>query len=519
MEERVVLTFDIGTQSMRGMFVDSKGNILDFEQIRYEKPYFSVNPGWAEQSADFYYHTLCKISATLIGRSPELSARTMAVTLTTVRDTVVCLDKEGKPLRDAILWLDKREAENVKPLPKYMVAVFRAAGVLETVLMQQKQSVCNWIMDKEPDVWAKTDKYVMLSSYLNFRLTGELKDTDSNQVGHVPFDYKNRRWMKERGLTRCMYDVPAEKLCPLIKSGEEIGRITGKASKDSAIPEGLPLIATGSDKACETLGLSVTDKDKAALSFGTTATVHFATDRYFEPVRFVPCYPAVPKHLFNPEVQIYRGYWMLSWFKKEFAAKECEEADRTGVSAESLLNKHLREIPAGSEGLILQPYWTPGVVNPSAKGAIIGFSDVHTRAHVYRAIIEGIGFGLMDGMYSMEKRGKQKIKTVFVAGGGSQSEEICQITANMFGLPVKRIQTHEAAGLGSAMVAFVAKGVYADYGEATKNMVRVRDTFLPDEKEHRLYEELYRNVYCGLYGRLEPLYKKIKKIISARRYR
>ena len=210
---------------------------------------------------------------------------------------------------------------------------------------------------------------------------------------------------------------------------------------------------------------------------------------------------------------------MLSWFKKEFAAKECEEADRTGVSAESLLNKHLREIPAGSEGFILQPYWTPGVVNPSAKGAIIGFSDVHTRAHVYRAIIEGIGFGLMDGMYSMEKRGKQKIKTVFVAGGGSQSEEICQITANMFGLPVKRIQTHEAAGLGSAMVAFVAKGVYADYGEATKNMVRVRDTFLPDEKEHRLYEELYRNVYCGLYGRLEPLYKKIKKIISARRYR
>ena len=205
---------------------------------------------------------------------------------------------------------------------------------------------------------------------------------------------------------------------------------------------------------------------------------------------------------------------MLSWFKKEFAAKECEQAKREGVSAESLLNKHLCEVPAGCDGLILQPYWSPGIVNPNAKGAIIGFSDCHTRAHLYRAIIEGINYGLMDSMYAMQKRSGQKITEIFIGGGGSQSEEICQITSSMFGLPVKRIQTHEVSGLGSSIVAFVAKGIYKDYDEALANMVRVKDTFYPDFEEHELYMELYKDVYCQVYNKLEPLYKRLKRLLK-----
>lgn len=514
MSKELVLTFDIGTQSMRGLFVDKDGNIVDFEQIKYEKPYFSLNAGWAEQKPNFYYDILCEIGRKLSTRRPELMKEVIAVTMTTVRDTVLCLDDKNEPLRDIILWLDKREAEHLPPLPKAKSLAFKAVGMGDTVLMQQRQSVCNWIMDKEPEIWHKTAKFVMLPTYLNYKLTGNLKDSAANQIGHVPFDYKNKKWMTERGLTRCLYDVPNEKLCELVKSGDTIGYITKNMSEISGIPDGLPLIATGSDKACETLGLSVTTKKKAALSFGTTATIQFTTKDYFEPLPFAPSYPAVPNDMYNAEVQIYRGYWMISWFKKEFAAKEVEQAKMEGTSAEALLNKRLKEVPAGSDGLMLQPYWSPGVITPNARGAIIGFSDVHTRVHIYRAIIEGIGYGLMDGLYSMEKRGKQKIEELYVGGGGSQSDEICQITANMFGLPVKRIQTHEACGLGASMVAFIAKGIYKDYDEAIKNMVRVKDTFIPDEKEHEIYQRLYKEIYCDIYNRLEPLYKKIKILTS-----
>ncbi|MEG1520773.1 MAG: FGGY-family carbohydrate kinase, partial [Clostridia bacterium] len=278
------------------------------------------------------------------------------------------------------------------------------------------------------------------------------------------------------------------------------------------LPKGLPLIVTGSDKSCETLGLSVHKKNQASLSFGTTATVQFATADYFEPMPFVPSYPSVVHGMYNPEIQIYRGYWMLSWFKKEFAAKEVEQAKELGISAEELLNKRLQEVPAGCDGLVLQPFWGPGVSNPNARGSIIGFSDVHTRIHIYRAIIEGIGFALIDGMKNMEKRGKQKITEIYVGGGGSQSDEICQITANMFGLTVKRIQTHEACGLGASMIAFKGMGEFKTIDEAIENMARDTDIFTPDENEHKIYTQLYENVYCKVYGKLEPLYKTIKRI-------
>ncbi|MBR2496057.1 MAG: FGGY-family carbohydrate kinase [Clostridia bacterium] len=514
MENPLILTFDIGTQSMRGMFINKKGEIEDLEQFTYEQPYYSINPGWAEQHPDFYYEVLCKVSKNLTSRNKDLIKRTIAVSMTSFRDSAICLDKENKPIRDLILWLDKREARrsDLPTLPIFKQIAFALVGMSDTIKMQQRQSVCNWLMTKEKETWQKTNKFVVLSSYLNYKLTGNLVDCPANQIAHLPFDYKNRRWMSERGLTRCLFDVPTEMLCDLIPSGETIGYINKETAEISGITEGLPLIATGADKSCETLGLSVNTKSKAAISFGTAATIQFSTPDYFEPRPFAPSYPSVLAEKYNPEVQIYRGYWMLSWFKSEFAEKECEEAKKLGISAEEYLNRGLKDVPAGCEGLFVQPYWGPGVVTPNARGAMIGFTDIHTKKHIYRAIIEGIGFALMEGMYTMEKRGKQKIEEIYVGGGGSQSDEICQITANMFGLPVKRIQTHEACGIGAAMVAFVAKEEFENFDKAVVSMVRTKDVFTPDEKEHKVYAKLYKEIYSKLYDKLLPFNKKIKKL-------
>jgi sugar (pentulose or hexulose) kinase len=317
--------------------------------------------------------------------------------------------------------------------------------------------------------------------------------------------------MKSNELNRSIFNIENEKLTELVEPGEILGHITEEAALKTGIPKGLPLIATGSDKGCETLGLSCLKPDSASIGLGTTATIQFTIGRYMEPLPFIPAYPAVLKKSYNPEVQVYRGYWLISWFKKEFASKEVEQAAKTGVSPEELLNRTLKEIPPGCEGLVFQPYFTPGVVMPKARGSIVGFSDVHTRAHIYRAIIEGINFALMDGLYAMEKRGKVKIKKIFLAGGGSQSDAICQITANMFGLPAYRIQTYEATGLGSSMVAFTAMGVYSDIYEAAAKMIRVKDEFLPDQKESEIYKYLFNEVFSKIFGKLLPLYKTIKE--------
>jgi len=515
MKEPLILTFDVGTQSSRAMLVNKKGDIVAIAQEKYKEPYISEAEDFAEQTPNFYYDNMAKACQKLVKENQELINDVIAVTSTVIRDTVLCLDKDNKPLRNIIVWLDKREAnpEDLPPLPGFKKFLFKLVGVEDTINMQQRQSACNWIMTKQKDLWEKTAKYVMLPTYINYLLTGVLSDSIANQIGHIPFDYKNGVWMGKGGLTRCLFDVPNEKLCEkLVQPGEILGTISKQASKVLGIKEGLPLIATGSDKGCETLGLSVISKDKAALSFGTTATIQFTTNKYFEPQPNCPSYPAVIPHYYNSEIQIYRGYWMLSWFKKEFGDKEVKEAKESGTCAEVLLNKTLETINPGCDGLMLQPFWSPGVANPNARGAIVGFKDVHTKYHLYRAIIEGINFGLMDGLYQMEKRSGQKIKELYVGGGGSQSDEILQITANMFNLPVKRIQTHEACGLGSSAIAFVTMGEFETIQDAIKAMVKDKDVFYPNEKQAKMYNVIYNNVYKKMYSRVHPLYLSMKGI-------
>jgi len=512
MPNKLVLTFDVGTQSTRAMLVNKKGQLEDVCQYSYETQYFSKQHGWAEQHPDFYFDAICRVSKEICEKNKEKLPDIIAVTLTVIRDSVLCLDKNNKALRDIILWLDERQAKNDEPFGLLKKGIFKLVKMEETVKNQARNSVCNWIMENEPEIWKKTEKYVMLPTYLNYKLTGRLCDSAANMVGHVPFDYKNRRWMTKNNLTRCVCDVPQEKLCELVPSGEVIGTIGKEISELSGIPEGLPLIATGSDKGCETLGLSVLKDNQAAVSFGTTATVQMMVKDYFEPQQFLPSYPAVPNDMYNPEFQVYRGYWMVSWFVKEFAEEERKEAKEKGWSVERVLDSHLDDVPPGCDGLVLQPYWTPGIANPLAKGAMIGFSDVHTRHHFYRAVIEGIDLALLDGLKMMEKRSGKKVTEIFVGGGGSKSPAVCQILSDVTGLSVKCIQTHEACGLGSSMVAFVAKGEFKNYEEATENMVQVRKSFEPNMKNHELYLKIYKNVYSRMYPKLEPIYKRLRKI-------
>lgn len=508
MQEPLVLTIDLGTQSVRAILTDKAGAILFKAQQKFEKPYYSLNPGWAEQKPEVYWDAICGITRRLNDEAQAVWGDIIAVTVTTIRDTCVCVDQDGRPLRDAILWLDKRECIPVKPVPAMNMLLFSLIGMRETVELQRRISACNWIMKSEPDIWAKTHKFMMISGYLTFRMTGKLIDSVGNMIGHIPFNNKTRTWMKKNELTRCVFDIEDDKLPELVEPGEILGYITPEASGQTGIPQGLPVVATGSDKGCETLGMSCIEPDSAAIGLGTTATIQFTIDRYMEPLPFIPAYPAVLKNHYNPEVQVYRGYWLISWFKKEFAAKEVLEAEALGIAPEDLLNARLRDVPAGCDGLVFQPYFTPGVVMPKARGAVIGFSDIHTRIHIYRAIIEGINFALIDGLLTMQRRGKVKIRKLFIAGGGSQSDEICRITASMFGLPVYRIQTYEAAGLGSAMVAFTAMGIYPDIKMAAAAMVHVKDEFLPDMAEHQKYKAVYENVFTKIFSRLLPLYKK-----------
>ena len=508
----LILTIDFGTQSVRTALINKKGEIEGIIKSPYEEPYFSTQKGFAEQNPDYYYDKLIACFKELSKKNKDKLDRIIGATLSCFRDSSVQLDKDLKPVRPCILWLDQRMAKGSEKLPFIYDLLFKAVGMENTIKLNRSRTAAHWIKENEPEIWAKTDKYVNISTYLTYKITGTLCDSAASLTGHYPINFKSRKWQGEKAMKGIIFGVPKRMLFPLKQPGEIVGVISDNIAEECGLPKGIKLIATGSDKACETIGLGALSKDVGAISYGTASTIEVSNQKYHEPEPFLPAYPAAVPNWYNMEVQVYRGYWMLSWFSKNFASNLIDEAKIQKMAVEEMLNKDLAKIPPGSDGLVLQPYWGPGLRRPLAKGAIVGFSDTHTREHMYRAIIEGIGYALKEGLQSIEKSQRHKIKELRISGGGSQSDAICQITADIFGLPVSRVQTFETTSLGAAIASFVGLGEFSSIEEAMKEMSHKTVTFEPNPTAHEEYEKLYKKVYVKMFPSLKKVYKDLNKI-------
>ncbi len=512
-EQQYLLAIDNGTQSVRALIFDRDGQLVAKSKVALE-PYFSVNPGWAEQHPEYFWDNLCHACQQLWTMTDIPRSAIKAVAITTQRATSVNLDRDGKPLRPAIIWLDQRRAEDLPGMNSAWEKIIKLSGNGDTLNYFRAQAECNWIAQHQPDLWRSTHKFLLLSGFHIFRLTGRYVDSTAAQVGYLPFDFKRFDWAGNSDWKWQALAVKRSQLPELVPPGTIMGYITEQAALATGIPAGLPLVSAGADKACEVIGSGCLSPDIGSLSFGTTATFNTTNPKYFETIPMVPPYPAAIPNAYNTEIGVQRGYWMVNWFRREFGQREELQAKERGIEPEQLFDELLQEVPAGSMGLMLQPYWSPGVRHPGpeAKGAIIGFGDVHTRAHIYRAIIEGLAYALREGKEKVEQRSRVKVTTLRVSGGGSQSDQAMQITADVFGMPAERPHTYETSGLGAAINAAVGAGLYPDHASAIRHMTHRGDVFRPIEANRRLYNQLYHEVYQKMYDNLGPLYKAIRKI-------
>ncbi len=507
-----LLAIDVGTQSARAIVFDLDGNICAKAQVHID-PYFSEQPGWAEQEPDVYWRAVSEACQNLWKEGAD-PASIACVTLTTQRATVVNVGADGKPLRPAIVWMDQRRAENLPPISGLWGLAFKLAGVTDTIADFQARCQSNWVATHQPEIWSKTHKSLLLSGYLSYLLTGAYVDSTACQVGYVPFDFKKLSWAGKKDWKWQAVPMTIEQLPELRKPGESLGDLTAAAASALGLPAGLPVIAAAADKACEVLGAGCLEPHQACLSFGTTATLNTTRKKHLEVIPYIPPYPAASPDAYNNEIQIYRGFWMISWFKEQFAQKEQAIADDRGVTAEELFDEMIAKIPPGSLGLMLQPYWSPGVrePGPEAKGSVIGFGDVHGRAHFYRAILEGLIYALREAREKTEAKGKVKITDLRIAGGGSQSDIAMQISADIFNMPAMRPHIYETSALGAAINAAVGLGYHKDYATALSAMTRTGDVFQPNPQSVKIYEELYTRVYKKMYPQLQSLYKEIRDI-------
>lgn len=513
-----LLAIDCGTQSVRALLFDLQGKLIAKTRVLIE-PYYSTAPGLAEQDPNIYWDALCTACQGLLKQKEVRIQEIAAVSITTQRATVVNMDKDGNPLRPAIVWLDQRSEKNFKPVGGLWGLAFNLAGARSTVNYLQAQAEANWLVQNQPDVWKQTHKFTYLSGFLVHHLTGKFIDSIGSQVGYMPFDYKKQNWAAPSHWYWQALTIKPEKLVDLVPVGEILGVITKSAAEQTGLPDGLPLIASAADKACEVLGAGSLEPNVACLSYGSAATINTTHKKYIEIIPLIPPYPAAVPGAYNMELQIYRGYWMVSWFKEEFGLKEQHLAKKRGIEVEGLFDELVNKVPPGSQGLVLQPFWSPGLryPGPEARGAIIGFNDTHTRAHVYRAILEGVAYALRDGKERTEKRAKISIDQIRVAGGGSQSDAAVQLTADIFGLPVSRPHVYEASGLGAAINAAVGIGLHPDYHTAIASMTHLGDTFQPNTEAQVVYEQLYNEVYLRMYKQLQPFYKTMQSITLSKK--
>ncbi len=511
----LILAIDNGTQSVRALVFDLQGNLVAKARVPLQA-YYSEQPGWAEQAPEYFWQQLSQACQELWARpdGADLRQRLAGVALTTQRSTVINLDRQGQPLRPAMVWLDQRRTPGLKPLGGPWGLAFMLSGMTETVAYLQAEAEANWLHTHQPEIWANTHKYMYLSGYLTYRLTGRLADSVGCQVGYMPFDYKKLTWAGKLDWKWQVLPVSREVLVDLVPPAGQLGEISPQAAEATGIPAGLPLIAAAADKASEVIGCGCLEPYIGCLSYGTTATLCTTNNRYIEPIPLIPPYPSAVPGAYTLEVQVNRGYWMVTWFKQEFGHHEMRLAEERGVEPETLFDELVNQVPPGSMGLMLQPYWSPGlkIPGPEAKGAILGFGDVHTRAHVYRAILEGLTYALHEGQQRLEGRMGQPITELRVSGGGSQSDAALQITADIFGLPAARPHLYETSGLGAAIDAAVGLGLHPDFPSAVKNMTRLGRVFEPAPAAQAVYSALFEQVYKQMYPRLRPLYDRIRDI-------
>ena len=501
----LLLALDVGTQSSRAVLHDRLGAELSIGQAKHA-PLKSPYSGAVTQDPQDVLEAICRASRECMeGHDVE---RIAAVSLTSQRSAVIPTKADGEPLADAISWLDTRSAHNTPLLSSVPSGLLRMLPDTNLLVMFAGWSRANIFSEWDPEVFEKAQKWLTLSGWLTHWMTGRFVDAAGAIAGVWPFEAKTSSWMGP-GFVRNMLGFREGTLPDLVPAMAELGKLRAEAAEAMGLMAGMPLIAVGGDKQSEVLGGGVpaADRSLGAVSLGTAASVMMPETRCKKSptYRYLTNVAAEPNAWIR-EVMVMRGFWMVSWFVREFADQERRMAAESGGSAEGILSERaLTEVPPGANGLMLLPRFTPMPDVPNDRGVLLGLTDQHDRLAIFRAMIEGIALDLKRGLLLLERTGGRKMRALRVGGGGSRSDLVVRTCASVLNRPLEQGATHELSALGASICAAVSLGWYPDTQAAVANMTRVAERIEPDPELARFYEGQYRKAFLPALRRVRPL--------------
>lgn len=488
-----VLGIDTSTTATKAVLVSDDGAVVGVGSSEYG--YDIPRPLWSEQDPELWWEATIAAVATVLADTGVAGSEVVAIGLTGQMHGLVILDGAGVPLRPAILWNDQRtgaECDEMRAiLGKERLVTITGNDALPGFTAPK----ILWVRNNEPGIFAATRHILLPKDYLRLRLTGEYATDRAGGSGTQLFDLAARTWSPE---VLAALQIDPGWMPPTFEGPDITGRVSADAAAATGLLAGTPVVAGGGDQSANAVGTGAVEPGVVALSLGTSGVVFTATDSPdYEPEGRVHAFcHALPDRWHLMGVML-SAAGSLRWFRDALAPGE--GFDALAASAGSAV--------AGSEGLVFLPYLsgerTPHV-DPLARGAFVGLTVRHDRSHMVRSVMEGVAFGLRDGLELMRAAGIGEVSQVRASGGGTRSRLWRQIIADVLDAEVVIPETAEGAAYGAAVLAAVGAGWHSSVTDACEAWVRVGDPVEPGNAVGT-YAELYPT-YRELYPALRPAF-------------
>ncbi len=479
-----VLGVDTSTTATKALLVDTAGTVVAAGVAEY--PFETPQPLWAEQDPRLWWNGTVRAIAACLESAGVAGAAVEAVGLTGQMHGLVLLDTAGEPVRPAILWNDQRTGAECDQL-RAAVGTERLIAVTgNDALTGFTASKLLWVRNHEPDSLAAARHMLLPKDYVRYRLTGAAATDKAGGSGTQMFDLAARDWSSEivaaigvdAGLLPATYEGPAV-----------TGTVSSGAAAVTGLAVGTPVVAGGGDQAANAVGTGAIDAGDMALSLGTSGVVFAATTRpTVEPAGRVHAFcHALPDRWHMMGVML-SAAGSLRWLRDTIAP---------GVGFDEL-SREAAGVAPGADGLLFLPYLTGERTphpDPLARGAFIGLTVRHERAHLVRAVMEGVAYGLRDGYRLMIAAGVPPAQTMRGSGGGVKSDLWRQVVADVLGVTLGTVATEEGAAFGAAVLAAVGAGWRASVGEVVADWVEETGRVEPSGESYERGYALYREQY------------------------
>ncbi len=507
MRRRFILAHDLGTTGDKATLFDEQGRVAASAFAGYETAY--PRPNWAEQDPQEWWEAVCASNRQLLSDSAIQADEIAGMSFSGQMQGCVAVDREGRPLRSAIIWADTRAVAEAQALVEGaggMEAVYRITGHRPSPSYSGEKIM--WLRQHQPETYRLAHKFLCAKDYIVARLTGSFASDYSDASGTNLYDLQAGDWspalLSAAGLDR-------QQLPELHPATDVVGELLPGAAEALGLAAGTPVVVGGGDGACAAAGAGVVREGSAYTYLGSSGWIGTATaNPLYDPGMRTVTFAGLAPGAFCPIGAMQAAGGAYQWLRDVFCLPEKEAAAKLGVSPYQLMDELALQSEPGAQGLLFLPYllgersprW-----NPDARGAFLGLGMSHTRADIVRAALEGITLNLRVILAAFQELGAG-IRAMRAIGGGAGGSVWRQIMADIFGLPVQRpALLAEATSLGAALAGGIGAGLYKSF-ELAEELTPVVETAQPNPALKERYDRAYA-LFNRAYEVFEPLYQEM----------